>query len=279
MPEITMNELNNRISQLEGTLKEHSLDFESHPLATPDNAGIIPQWSAINLYSNGGRFRGIGETEIGLYKLSTVSFGSYLGRVSNFSDFPLDFGSQAGNLVAVKIEGYGPTSKYPNPSNYFGSSDTTDSGIFRHITILDLKTGKRIERYMGQIYSGAKDYGWVCSSYWKDGVVSKGTGSIKVRRFFDGDTLTLDISVKLSSLAITNGSGIIKVGELPAGFKISSVVSSNNIYFIAHGQSSAGTFASNMYINTSGTDIQLIANRDIDTVYYRGQFNSSDPFS
>lgn len=278
--DVTFEDLVNQIRKLETNLQVHLIDLEPHAEVSPEVPGLVPRWVSNTLYTGGMRYRGLDKKDVGTYKLATMSFGQYIGWGTNFSDFPTEFTKSKENLVKVTIEGFGDIVDKPSAENSYGSDAISDSGVYRHIDILDINLGEHYETYMGSVYSTSKNYGWFSSTHWEDGVVSIGNGEIKVRRQFDGASLTLDIKIAVDGLGITGQSGITKVGSLPKGYQISSVTSSNNRYFTAVGQTTSdptATFPISVYINNSGKDFQVVADRKIDRLFFSTSLNSSDP--
>lgn len=268
MTDSNLNILSEKLSRVESWAKLHSTDYEPHAAATANNSGIVPQSVAIQLYTNGLRYSGLTTSATGKYVLEKMSFGRYIGVVGNFSDYPTGFGDTVTDYVAVTIEGFGSTEVQPNSDNYYGSNTITDSGLYRHITIVNISQGKKIEKYIGLIYNSTKNYGWVSPNYWATGTSTVGSGTIKARRFFDGGGLDIEVVVDVSGLNIKNGAGTVIIGNLPSGYTLDP---NRPTYFTAFGQNTTtnDNFPVMTYIRGNGQEIKVFANQDIDSVKFR----------
>lgn len=279
--EIQVQDVLDEIKKLSIMSKIHLSDPEPHKDVTAEVSGIVPNWAAANLYTDGLRYRGLGKNDIARYSLSTMAFGRYIGWGYNFKDYPEEFSEFKNNLSVITIEGYGPIVNYPYDRNNFGGDDISDSGLFRKISILDIASGNLIYKYLGSSYNTENNYGWISSNHWEPiNVVSGiGTGKLKVRRSYDGANLDLEIRGPIDKMNIKSTDGIIKIATLPKGYQINSTGSNNNVYFLGFGQkmSTSEVFPVNMYINNSGADIQVVASRDIERIIFNLRVNASNP--
>lgn len=268
MENMNLSDQNNRISRLEGVLKEHTESYEAHPTVSNYNSGLVPSTLSPVLYTGGSRYKGLSSTETGKFLLDKMAFGKYAGVVSNFSDYPTGFGDTSSDLVVVSIDGFGPIVAQPSSENYFGSSTITDSGLHRHIVIYNISQGKKIEKFMGNIYNSTKNYGWVCESLWVNGTILVGSGTLKVRRWFSGDGLNLEVSADISGLNLTSSSNIVTIGTLPTGYSLDP---NHPTYFTSFGQdTSAGTsFPVMTYIRGNGRELNIISDKKIDSIKFR----------
>lgn len=281
--EVPIEKVLSELQKVHTMQKIHLEDPEPHQLVTTEISGLVPNWTAANLYTDGLRYRGLGVKDIGRYSLSTMAFGRYIGWGYNFKDFPAEFEKYKNNLSVITIEGFGPIVSYPYGRNNFGGDEITDPGLFRKISILDIASGNLIYKYTGSSYNSSNNYGWISSNHWEPAEINSGigTGSIKVRRSYDGANLDLDIRGTIENMQLKGTDGIIKIATLPKGYKINSTGSDNNIYFLGFGQkiSTPEVFPVNMYINNSGSDIRVVCNRDIEKIILNLRVNSSNPFS
>ncbi|WP_314406055.1 hypothetical protein [Leuconostoc suionicum] len=268
MEYLSIEEVSDRLSQVEAVLREHTEDKEAHEAATFAHSGFLTAFLNRQLYADGLRYKGLTSADEGRYTLEKMSFGNYIGSVKIFSDYPSGETDQPEDVVAVKIEGYGEMIDLPSQENNYGSNTVTDSGLYRHITIINISQGRRFEKYIGGIYNKKKNYGWVCSGHWEAGNILVGSGLLKARRFFDGGALDIELVADIESLNLKNGAGFAKIGELPDGYTLNP---GRTTYFTAFGQnpSTNTIFSAPIFINNYGKDINVAVNQDIDIVKFR----------
>lgn len=268
MEYLSIEEVSDRLSQVEAVLREHTEDKEAHEEATFEHSGFLTAFLNRQLYADGLRYKGLSASDEGRYTLEKMSFGNYMGYVKNFSDYPSGETDQPTDVVAVKIEGYGPMIDLPSRENNFGSNTVTDSGLYRHITIINIAQGRRFEKYIGGIYNNQKNYGWVSSGHWEAGNILVGSGTLKSRRWFDGGGLDIELVADIENLNLKNGAGIVKIGELPDGYTLNSKTPT---YLTAFGQkpSTNTIFPATLFVNNKGKDLNVVVNQDIDIVKFR----------
>lgn len=268
MEYLSIEEVSDRLSHVEAVLREHTEDKEAHEEATFEHSGPISAFLNRQLDADGLKYKGLTLADEGRYALEKMSFGNYMGSVKNFSDYPSGEGDQPTDFVAVKIEGYGPMIDLPSQENNYGSNTIKDSGLYRHITIINISQGRRFEKYMGGIYDNQKKYGWISSGHWEAGNILVGRGSLTSRRWFDGGSLDIELVADIENLNLKSKAGIVKIGELPDGYTLNP---KKPTYFTAFGQkpSTNTFFPATLYINNKGKDINVVVNQDIDIVKFR----------
>lgn len=268
MEYLSIEEISDRLSQVEGVLREHTEDKEAHEEANFSHSGFLQPVLARQLYTDGLRYKGLPKSEINKYSLEKMSFGNYIGFVQNFSDYPQGESDQLTDTVVVTISGYGSIIDLPSQENDYGTGVITDSGLYRHIKLINISQGRKFEKYMGGIYDSKKNYGWINSGHWEKGKIIAGSGLLEARRWFDGTAIDIELTAEINSMSLKSSNRFAKIAELPSGYTADA---SKTTYYTAFAQNTTtnSVFTVPLFINNNGKDINVAITQDLDIIKFR----------